>query len=300
MRKFRIIVVAVLLLALVAIAILFVTGYFKPKGAGIFIETSPAASVFIDGEQVGRTPYKETRKPKEIVVKLVPESFDKPLSPYEARITLVSGIETVVRREFAESEDLSSGEILSFEKIGGGKTSLSIVSVPDSAQISIDGITKAFAPYKTSTLTSGKHTIVVSAPGFIERTLEIQTVKGYKLIVAVQLALSQEPVELIEEELPEPEEEEKPEPIKIEILETPTSFLRVRSEPSTLGEEVGRVEPGDQFVLLDEDEKTGWYKIEYEEGEGGLPAGTGWISNTYAKKLGEESIASPSATPSSR
>lgn len=298
MGKIRTIALIVLLIILVAVAGLFFLGYFKPKGAGLLIETTPFSSVFINGEQVGRTPYKETRKPGEIMVKLVPESFDEPLVPYETKVTLTSGIETVIKREFGKSENMSSGEILSFEKVGGGEASLSVVSIPDSAQISIDSSTRAFTPYKTSTLAPGKHTVLVSAPGYVEKTLDLKTFKGYKLTAFVQLAKS-EKLQETDEPKEEIEESEKPEEILIEILSTPTGFLRVRSEPSTLGKEVGQVEPGEQFVLLEEDEDTGWFKIEYEKGKEGLPAKTGWISNQYAEKVNEdEELPTPTLTSS--
>ena len=91
---------------------------------------------------------------------------------------------------------------------------------------------------------------------------------------------------------------EEPKQEEVEILSTPTGFLRVRSEPSTAGEEVAQVEPGDRFPYLDKDEDTGWFKIEYEDGE------EGWVSNQYAKKVeddeeeeAEEPSPSPTASP---
>ncbi len=280
-KKVRTILIVVVLVALAIGGTFFAVGYFKPRAAGILIDTHPAASVIIEGEQLGRTPYKDTRKAGEVVIKLIPESFDEPLAPYETRVNLVSGIETVITRDFGESEESSGGEIISFEKTGGDEASLSIVSIPDSAQISIDGTTRAFTPYKTSSIPAGKHIISISSPRFLERTINVKTVKGYKLTAIVKLVPSEE--EPKPEGKEEVEEEEKEsEPTKIEILSTPTGFLRVRGEPSTLGQEVGQVEPGDQFVLITEDEKTGWFKIEFEEGE------EGWISNQYAKILGED------------
>jgi hypothetical protein len=80
MKKLRNIVLILLALVLLIGASLFVTGVFKPTGAGIFIETDPVSAVYINGEQVGRTPYKETRDPGEITLKLIPESFQTPLA----------------------------------------------------------------------------------------------------------------------------------------------------------------------------------------------------------------------------
>lgn len=256
--------------------IFFLLGYLKPKGAGILVETNPASTVFIDGNQVGRTPYEATRSPGEISVKLVPETLDKPASIFETKVTLNSGIKTVIKREFGETEETSAGEIISFERAGGKEASLVVVSVPDAAQVSIDGQVRGFAPYKTSSVTAGEHQVAVSALKFSERNLSVKVIPGYKLTAVVKLAQTPQTQE---------SQEEKKVPLKrtmVEILSTPTGFLRVRSEPGLGGREVGRVDPGAKFVFLEEDAKTGWYKIEFEKDK------EGWVTNQYAKKTEEE------------
>ena len=298
MKKIRVITLILVVLILAIFAVLFFVGYFRPKGAGVLIESVPTSNVYIDGDQVGRTPYKETRTPGEITLRLVPDSFDEPLVPYVNKITLVSGVETVVRREFGSTDETSAGEVLSFEKVGGDEASLSVISTPDSAQIAIDDTTRAFTPYKTSALTPGKHALRVSSSGYSERSIDLKTFKGFKLTVIIQLSQSDFPQEeetvVVEEDV-----EEETEEILIEILSTPTGFLRVRSEPSTLGKEVGQVEPGDQFVLLEEDEVSGWFKIEFEEDEEEGVVQTGWVSNQYAERIGGESEEEePTLTPS--
>ena len=50
-------------------------------------------------------------------------------------------------------------------------------------------------------------------------------------------------------------------------------FLRVRDEPKSASNEIGQVNPGDKFTILDG--RDGWYKIEYE------PTKFGWIRETY-------------------
>jgi uncharacterized protein YgiM (DUF1202 family) len=285
MKKLRIGIILIVLGIIIVGVALFLLGFLKPESAGLLVESVPAAIVFIDGEQVGRTPYEVTRKPGEIVIKLIPQSLDEVLVPFETKVTLASGIKTIIKREFGDSEEASSGEILSFEKIGGNSSGLAIVSVPNAAQVFIDGASRGFAPYKTSSITPGEHKIVVSAPGYSERALSIKTVEGFKLTVVVKLAPNGE--EILEEE----EEIEEPKQVEVEILSTSTGFLRVRSEPSILGEEIGRVEPGERYPYLDEDEDTDWLKIEYEEGK------EGWVSGQYAKKI-EESKEEPSPSPS--
>lgn len=63
----------------------------------------------------------------------------------------------------------------------------------------------------------------------------------------------------------------------VEILETGTGWLRVRSAPNgNADNEVARVDVGDTFPFV-EDNEEGWYKIEYETGS------EGWIAARYGK-----------------
>ena len=291
MRKTKIIILVLIVVVLVSGLIFFLLGVAKPKGAGILIKTNPQSSIFIEGELLGRTPYEEIRRPGEIIIKLVPESFEMPLAPYETKVNLVSGVQTVISWEFGESSEFASGEIVSFEKIGKDETALSVVTIPASSSVDIDGGMKVFTPYKTSSIAPGEHTLVFSSKGFIERPLRVKTVSGYKLTAVVQLAKN---TELTEEVVTEDVDKEVKK-IEVEILTTPVGFLRVRNEPSTLAEEIGQVEPGKRYPLVEEDDETGWYKIEFMS-EGVEEAKIGWVSNTYAKKIEGESNASPTPT----
>lgn len=294
MFKIRAVILAFFGLIILVGLVFFAVGLLKPKVAGIYIETNPASTVFINSEQEGRTPFRVTRSPGEVTLKLIPDSFQVPLSTYETRVLLVEGVETVVRWDFGEFDQASEGETISFEKTGSGETSLVIVSIPDSAEVSIDGFQKAFTPYKTSSVSVGDHTLTLRAQGFKERSFRVKIHQGYKLTALVKL--SEDKKQSGEANvLPEADKREDvgvgEKKDVIEILTTPTGFLRVRSEPSTLATEVGKVSPGETFELLEEDEKTGWYKIEYEEGGEG-----GWISNQYAKKVEGKAALTP--TPS--
>ena len=265
--------------------------FLVPKGAGILIETDPPSSVFIDNEEVGRTPFSSVRKPGEAVIKIIPDSFGNPLPPYETKTTLVSGVQTVIRRKITQLEDDSEGDLISFEKVGQDEIGLSIVTDPESAQISIDGQVRGFSPYKTSNLTEGEHSLSISANGYLTRSIQIKAVTGYNLISLVKLARSNEP-EVVPEENPEPKDVEK---VMIQILATPTGYLRVRSEPSTLASEVGQVSPGETFELVEEDSATGWFKIIFSDGK------EGWVTNQYAKKVEEENAGiTPTPSPTKK
>lgn len=285
MKKARNIILILLVLAIAVGAVLFAIGVFRPSGAGISIETNPVSVVYINGEQVGRTPYEETREAGEITLKLIPESFDTPLAPYETKMELVSGVNTIVRRDFAETDEESSGYVISFEKVGNKETSIAVISIPDSAEVSIDGAVRGFTPLKESAVSPGEHTLTVNADGYEERTIRLNANEGYKLTAIVKLAPGGD---IVEE--PEEEEPEEPQIQEVEILDTPTGFLRVRGGPSTSFEEVVQVEPGERFPYLETDEDTGWFKIELEDQEG-------WVSNQYAEIV-EEEEATPSPSPS--
>jgi len=261
-------------------AVFFLVGYLRPKEAGILIDTIPESSVYINGLFVGKTLHRGALPPGEVTVKLVPESGEN-LLPFETKVMLAPGIQTIIRREFGMSEEESSGDILSFEKEGGKETSLVVISTPENAQVSIDGVPRGFAPYKSSAVIAGEHQITVRASGYVDRIMTVQAVSGFRLTVFAKLAKAKEPeLEVVEEELK----------TYIEILETPTGYLRVRSLPGSKGAEIDQVKPGDKYLFLEEDAETGWFKIQLEEAVPGLPDGrSGWVSNEYSKKVEEVS-----------
>jgi hypothetical protein len=271
MQKLERIIFLLLGIFLVLGLTFFLIGYFKPKKAGILIETTPPASVFIDDTQVGRSPYEAIHEPGEIAIKLIPESPDRPLVPYESKVVLNSGIRTVIKREFGETEETSAGEVVSFEKVGVGETGLAIISVPDSAQVLVDGQVRGFTPLKVSPVSPGEHQLILTAAGYRQRVLTVRAIAGYKLTAMVQLA-----IESTISPSPLPQSQVK---IMVEVLPTPGGFLRVREEPNITAKELTRVKPGEKFTLIEEDKTTGWFKIEFTEGQ------QGWISYEYAKKL---------------
>jgi len=281
MKVFKIVLVSVLSVVIIVALAFFLIGYYKPKPAGLAVRSTPDSNVYINNKLVGRTPIDTTLDPGNITLKIIP---DGGLIPYESKINLVSGVKTVVKREFADTEPGSSGEIVSFEKETGTTAGLVVVSTPDNAQINLDGVSKGFSPVKLTSVVQGEHQLTIKSPGYIDRNLTLRTVSGYKLTVLVQLSKIPDP----------PKEEVKTETRTfIEILKTPTGFLRVRSEPGSGGAEIDQVIPGDKFLLLETDISTGWYKIQLEAAVPGLPDGrVGWVSNEYATQSAEVKIIS--------
>ncbi|MGA2910433.1 MAG: PEGA domain-containing protein [Candidatus Microgenomates bacterium] len=294
MKTVNIILISIVSLASLVAAALFLIGYFKPKPGGILVDTSPPASVYINGNLVGTTPYQGFYKAGQITLKLVPNATNTTLTPYETQITLVSEIQTVVRREFGSSEDASSGDVISFETQAGTTAGMVVVSTPDNAQVSVDGVTQGFAPYETSTISPAQHQITVKAPGYADRVMSIKTLVGYRLTVFAKLAKG---VSSDESSLSNPSPSPTPEPY-VQIGNTPTGFLRVRTLPGAAGKEIGEAKPGSVYPYIDIDAATGWLEIQYEASSSAVPGGvTGWVSGQFAQKIPQPLISTPSATP---
>jgi|GEM_PF-1879108 hypothetical protein len=82
-----------------------------------------------------------------------------------------------------------------------------------------------------------------------------------------------------DEPIEEDEEEVISEPEKtLTIKDTETGFLNVREGSNTATAIVTKIDPGDTYELLDENETSTWYKIQVDDDT------AGWISAKYADK----------------
>lgn len=279
MRRYVLpVVVLVLIIALVFLVVKKVA--FKKANAGLKVESTPVATVFLDDKEVGKTPFKDEKlTPGEKTLRLVPE--DSTLFPWEVKIKLTEGALAFVSRNFAETEARSSGKRLTLEKLADKKaTSLTVISTPDSCLVKIDGEEKGHTPVSLEDISEGGHQVVLSSAGFEDIQVSAKVVKGFRINLNLKLAQKEEEGEEEKEEEGEAEaaeaaEEEIARPY-VKIKDTPTGWLRVRIGPTTAATEAARVDPGDKYPLLDEE--SGWYKIEYEKDE------EGWISGRYAEK----------------
>ncbi len=277
-KKILIPAVIVLLVGLVAFAVW--GGAFAGKKAAIQINTTPSVKVFLNDKEVGTSPFEsETIKPGDVDLKLVPE--DSTLGTWEKRLTINPNTRLIVDKQFNADLEKEESQVLYLEKTGDkNKAGLVLVSIPDGVSVTVDGQMRGFAPVKLDDISVGDRKIVISHPGY--KSIEVLTrgLGGYRLMVEVKLA--KEDVGLAEQQEDEENKdgaETELEGVYVVISDTPTGWLRVRMEPSTIASEAAKVNPGDQFLLLDE--KSGWYQIEYKQGE------EGWISGTYAEKVEE-------------
>jgi len=278
---------------IVIITSIFLSGCsLKPQPAGLDINSSPPSKVSIDSVEVGTTPFTIKRKAGDAVIKLTPESG----LPWESKIKLTSGVETVIRREIGQTLAQSAGEVYQLEKYLKGKSAIAVTSIPDAITVRIDDKIYDLTPVLVDDLTEGEHQLVFSSPGYRDRTIKVKTLEGYKLIVSVQLA--QETLNSPLTISPTITGSLSPTPsIRLSPTITPrvaspsgsltnksyvvinspsAGFVNVRSEPSTAPPSLAQVDHGKQVPYLKTSPDGDWYQIEYQTNK------TGWISAQYA------------------
>lgn len=253
----------------------------KPT-AGLRVESIPPSVVFVNNVQVGRTPFEKLFSPGEVAVRLVPESTSSGISAYQTKVRLTNKVYTVIRREFSDTESRTAGETITLNSYSGPQSALSVVTTdPESALVSVDGLSQGFSPINIASIASSEHQIEVSSPGYASRLIQAKTVNGYQLSVNVKLAaISTPPPKITPTVTPAlsitPSSFPRP---YVVISQTPTGFLRVRSAPNKSASEVGQVKPGETHTFLDESESGGWFQIKLNT----EATSSGWISSEYAK-----------------
>lgn len=265
-------IVVGLLLLVGALIWLFYNRQFG--SAGIKVESIPEANVYINGELVGRTPYEGEYQAGEVELQLIALAFDSPRMPYEQNIKLTPGVQTIVRRNLGETTTDTAGEVISFEKNNDNSAAITVVTTPDSSSVTLDNSNTDSSPVRFGNINLGEHQISVSAEGYETRSFEVRAVAGFTLTAIVDL--QRKPENELNAQSAKTSDTTQQEQFVV-IQETPVGYLRVRSEPTTIAEEISQVNAGDEFLLLETDEETGWYKIRVSESE------EGWVSNDYAE-----------------
>lgn len=269
--------------AIIFLAVLFLGGYkfFSSRASsitGLKVLSNPTASIFLNDKLIGKTPYEDKHPAGEYILKLIPEGTATQAASWQGKVFLHPSVLTYIKRDLGQSELTSGGEIVTLEKISGNETQIAVFSSPDGAIAIIDGQEKGITPLLLRNITGGEHDVAVASPGFLGRTIRVQTTPSFKLLVNFQLALSGN-TEATASVSPVPKVStvEKPSGIYILIKDTPTGFLRVRSGPSTSASEAAQVKPGEKYSLLDV--KGDWYKISYDTDK------EGWVSGRYTEKI---------------
>ncbi len=276
-RVFLILISALVLGSLFFMAFSYFARERSLKGA-LQVTSTPVSKVYINDSYVGQTPLckceaQEMQKTGEYTIKLVPN--DRNLSEFQEKITISTGVLTVVDRKFGK-DSLSEGSVISLTPLDDKKRAeLLVVSIPSKSKTYLDSNQIGETPFLYKNPTDSDHTLRVMKEGYSEKTVRIHTPLGYKLTVAIYLSTGDSPSLDIS---PTASASATPTPSvsKIVILETPTGYLRVRTSASIAASEIARVNPAETFDLVSEQE--GWFQIKLKDGR------VGFISSQYARK----------------
>lgn len=270
----------------------------KSKKPGVLkINSNPTASIFLSDKHLGRTPYEEKADVGSYSLKLVPETTVTSLASWQGSIKVTPGLLTFVNANLSESEFTTAVDVLWLEAITSKSSEIGVTTEPDAASVVIDGELKGISPLSLPNILPADHTMTITSPGYVTRTVRVRTTAGFKVNAIIKLALSpggEQPKEATTAStlvIPDGKTTPKATPtsgtsanpakpyvvIKDSVKDTAIGALRVRMEPSTTSTESARVNAGDKFTILDA--KNGWYQIKYDG------TNTGWISGQYADKV---------------
>lgn len=233
--------------------------------AGIWVEANKEAQVVVDGKVLGKTPLKEVNlKEGEHQLEIKDSSSS---AVWKELIRLNGGTLTVVNRDLDQEPSKTAGEVITLERGQG----IMVTSIPGGAKVQIDGEEKGETPLFLPALSAGDHLFLISKDNFINRTVKAKVTQDYGLNLNVDLAQQEAEVEL-------PASLAIQTAPRLKVLQTPTGFLRVRATPSTGGQEITRVSPGDELTLLEEISSS-WLKIKTTDGK------EGYVATQYIQKL---------------
>lgn len=269
-----------------ALGLFFTIAFFlnqnKGKGA-LQVTANPRSKVYVDGKLIGTTPLCKCEVNDMIAVgdytvRVEPE--DSNYTAFEEKVTISKSILTVVDRTFAKGV-ASEGSIISLTPLDKKDViQLLVITFPDKAQVYVDNSPSGVSPLLLNNLTESDHEILIKKDGYRDKTVRIRTVTGYKLTVIAYLGVNTAVAgaQLTPTLSPQASPSATPTQVisRIVILQTPTGFLRVRETPSAASAEVGRVNPGETYELVAEE--NGWFEIKLTNGQ------LGWISAQYAQK----------------
>src|SRR3989339_612531 len=287
-----------LLLILVLLFVAFVVVRFfildKQNEYGkIKIISSPTASIFINSTFAGKTPFEDKYKVGEYLLKLIPETNATDTASWNGKINIYKNALTYVNRELGSSDIASAGEIFTTVKmtkkpLNSESGEIYVETEPQGAIVTLDGDEKGVAPALMENVIRGDHELSVFMPGFFRRTQKINVDSGYRVNAVFKLAIDQSS-SFAKESSDKTKTASSSGSVSsktyVKIRDNPQGWLRVRIDGSIDASESAKVKPGEKYEFLDE--KTGWFKIKYNDNKDGLVSGDfteGWVSSEYSTK----------------
>ena len=279
--KKKVLLLLVLVIGFVGfVGIKAITQTSSAAGGEIHIIATPEASVFINNAAMGKTPYKAKMKADEYIVKLIPDGEASQTASWQGKVKVNGNTLTYVNRELGTSDITSAGEIFSVtpaqsgaNKSGTGE--ISIESEPNGVIVYLDNDEKGVSSLVLHDVPKGDHEISVYMPNFLRRTQKVNVVAGYRVNAAFGLAIDQVQQKTITPSNSEATSSAAIKKSMIVVKDTPTGWLRVRTAPTLGASESARINIGESYVLLDEQD--GWYKIQMKDS-------MGWVSSVYTDK----------------
>ena len=232
----------------------------KQRGGVSILSTPTDATVYLDNKEVGKTPFED----KNLDIRQYSIKIDKDGFSWQGMISLTPQTMVIINRDLASEQASSSGEILTLDKGRG----ITIISNPAGAEVEVDEKSYGKSPISLN-IQSGEHTILLSHPNYLKRSIKAILPDNYNLTISVDLALS-------EADLTSASAAVITQSPQVVVKQTPTGFLRVRDQGSLVGKEIGKVNVGDKLTLLEELE--GWDRVRLQDGT------EGFVSSSYVEK----------------
>lgn len=298
-------------LGLIFVSTLFLSACTLPwqkelSGLQVQIPDGTTTQVYLNDLHLGQAPINnQDLKPGTYKLRLEP-SGTTGKQAYETQIDLYSGSITSVLWSFTADNPSGTGDILELEPLPSAtRAELSVITVPEGASVLLNSTTYGLSPVVLDDITPGEYSLTLNTVGHVKKTLPVQVQPGFRLHIYSRLekeaAATAQPEETITDTTatsgaqllsapqgsllspspsPTPKAGAAPSsprtlPAKpyVTIKDTGTGWLRVRSEASSAGAEVSRVDVGASYPY--KSTLNGWYEIEYETGK------TGWISGQF-------------------
>lgn len=257
----------------------------RDSGKGALQVTSvPQSNVYLNNAYIGQTPLckcdgKNLLPTGDYTIRLVPVDAHFSSTPFEQKITITKSVLTVVDRTFGDGAT-SQGSIITLLPQENGNTksaTLSITSFPTGVHASLDGNSIGDVPLTTTNVIESDHDLLLTKPGYSDKTIRIHTVNGYVLSIVAFLGIDPNALTASASAAVQVATSSAvPTLAKVTILTTPTGFLRVRKDPSLGGAEIAQVKPGEIYDLVTQQD--GWTEIKLTDGT------EGWVSSTYVQK----------------
>jgi len=258
------------------------------------IVASPETSVFINSAMIGKTPFDDKYKVGEYILKLIPDGTSTETASWNGKIKVYKNALTYVNRELGSSDISSAGEIFTTAKMAtppkdSNTGEIYVETEPQGAIVTMDNDEKGVAPLIMSDVVKGDHELSVFMPGFFRRTQKINVDPGYRVNAAFKLAVDPSSPKAITVDPNQPQSSTSatvtPTIAYVTINDNPQGWLRVRADAAVDATEEAKIKTGGKYELLDE--KSNWYKIKFNDDNGGLVSGEftdGWVSAEYASK----------------